>query len=94
LTPQQGDSLVKPGGRVIEINLTRAKLWRAIFSRHRNLVFFNRNAATLQKVVEFAAAGKLQLPVGRSVGLDEAIPMITDLERGKRLSGKAVIQFN
>jgi NADPH:quinone reductase-like Zn-dependent oxidoreductase len=94
LTPQQGDSLVKPGGMVIDINLTRAKFWRAIFSRHRNLVFFNRNAATLQKVVQFAATGKLQLPVGRSVGLGEAIPMITDLERGKRISGKAVIEFN
>ena len=42
LTPQQGDSLVKPGGMVVDINLTRAKLWRALFSRHRNLVFFNR----------------------------------------------------
>lgn len=94
LTPQQGDHLVKPGGRVIDINLTRAKLWRAVFSRHRSLVFFNRNAVILQKVVDLAATGKLQLPIGRTVGLQEAIPMITDLERGKRFSGKAVIQFN
>jgi NADPH:quinone reductase-like Zn-dependent oxidoreductase len=94
LTPQQGDNLVKSGGIVVDINLMRSKLWRAVFSRHRNLVFFNGNAATLQKVVEFAAAGKLELPIGRTVGLDEAIPMIAELERGKRFSGKAVIQFN
>jgi NADPH:quinone reductase-like Zn-dependent oxidoreductase len=94
LTPRQGDSLVKPGGMVIDINLTRSKLWRAVFSRHRKLVFFNRNAETLQRVVDFAAAGKLKLPIGRTVNLKEAIPMIVDLECGKHFKGKAVIQFN
>jgi NADPH:quinone reductase-like Zn-dependent oxidoreductase len=93
LTPQQGESLVKPGGMVIDINLTRAKFWRALFRRHRKLVFFNRNAETLQKIVEFAAAGKLKLPIGRTAKLTEAIPMITDVESGRHFKGKAVIQF-
>jgi NADPH:quinone reductase-like Zn-dependent oxidoreductase len=94
LTPQQGDDLVKAAGIVIDINMTRAKLWRALCRRHRSLVFFSRNTQTLQKVVDFAALGKLRLPIGRTGSLSEAIPMITDLEHGKRLSGKAVIQFS
>jgi NADPH:quinone reductase-like Zn-dependent oxidoreductase len=94
LTPQQGDNLVKPGGIVIDVNLTRSKLWRAVFSRHRKLVFFNDNAKTLQKVVDFSAAGRLKLPIGRTVSLNDTIPMIADLERGKRFNGKCVIQFD
>jgi NADPH:quinone reductase-like Zn-dependent oxidoreductase len=94
LTPQQGNSLVKSGGMVIDINLTRPKLWRALLSRHRKLVFFNRNAETLQKVVDFAASGRLKLPIGRTVNLKEAIPMIADLESGKHFKGKVVIQFS
>ena len=93
LSPQEGDRLIKSGGVVIDINLTGPKLSRALFSKHRNLVFFNGNAKTLQKVVELAAAGRLKLPIARTVPLAEAIPVVSELERGRRLNGKAVIQL-
>jgi NADPH:quinone reductase-like Zn-dependent oxidoreductase len=93
LTPEEGDLLLKPGGMVIDINPTKKKLLRALLSKQRKLVFFNGTAATLEKVVAFAARGHLSLPVGVTVTLDDAIPVIAAMEKGKRLLGKVVIQF-
>jgi hypothetical protein len=78
---------------VIDINLTKAKLWRAIVSRRRKLVFFNGKSSTLEKVVALAAAGNLALPTGITVDLADAVPLIAALERGERHKGKAVITF-
>lgn len=93
LTPQEGDFLRKPGGLVIDINLTKEKLLRALLSRRRKLVFFNGKAETLAKVVALAAAGDLSLPVGITVAVDDAIPLLTAMENGKSQDGKAVIQL-
>ena len=93
LTPADGDFLRKPGGMVIDINMTKKKLLWALLSKGRKLVFFNGKAETLEKVAAFAAAGNLSLPIDVTVGLDDAIPLITAIETGKRKSGKAVIQF-
>jgi NADPH:quinone reductase-like Zn-dependent oxidoreductase len=93
LTPREGDQLCKRGGMVIDTNLTKVKLWRAILSRQRKLVFFNGKANTLEKVVALAAAGHLALPIGITVELADAVPLIAALERGERHKGKAVITF-
>jgi NADPH:quinone reductase-like Zn-dependent oxidoreductase len=93
LTPREGDQLCKRGGMVIDINLTKGKLLRAIVSRQRKLVFFNGKADTLEKVVALAAAGRLALPIGTTVDLADAVPLIAALERGERHKGKAVITF-
>ncbi len=93
LTPREGDQLCKKGGMVIDINLTKAKLLRAIVSHRRKLVFFNGKADTLERVIALAAAGHLALPIGITVGLTDAVPLIAALERGERHRGKAVITF-
>jgi NADPH:quinone reductase-like Zn-dependent oxidoreductase len=93
LTPEEGDFLRKAGGVVIDINLTKKKLLHALLSRRRKLVFFNGKAETLAKVVALAAAGDLSLPVGITVALDDAIPLLAAMENGKPQDGKAVIQF-
>jgi NADPH:quinone reductase-like Zn-dependent oxidoreductase len=93
LAPREGDRLCKRGGMVIDINLTKAKLWRTIVLRQRKLVFFNGKSDTLEKVVALAAAGHLALPIGITVDLAGAVPLIAALERGERHKGKAVITF-
>ena len=92
LTPEEGDLLRKEAGMVIDINLTKKKLLRALLSKGRKLVFFNGKAETLEMVVGLAAAGKLSLPIGATAVLSDAIPLITAVENGKRTNGKAVIQ--
>jgi NADPH:quinone reductase-like Zn-dependent oxidoreductase len=93
LSPEQGNLLRKKGGVVIDINLTKKKLMKALLSKGRKLVFFNGKAETLEKVVTFAAAGHLRQPIASTVLLGDAIPLITALENGKRQNGKVVIQF-
>ena len=93
LAPEEGDRLRKPSGMIIDINLTKQKLLRALLSKGRKFVFFNGKAENLQKVVALAAAGKLFLPIDSTVALDNAIPLITAVEKGKRQGGKTVIQF-
>ena len=81
LTPEEGDLLRKKAGMVIDINLTKKKLLRAFLSKGRKLVFFNGKAETLEMVVGLAAAGKLSLPIGVTAPLNDAIPLITAVDR-------------
>jgi len=60
---------------------------------HRNVCGCSARQDTeiLQQIADLAASGKLRIAIGRSVGLDQAIALISDLEAGRRAKGKAVI---
>lgn len=93
LSPQQGDRLIKRGGKVIDIVPTKYKFFRALVSRSRKVVMANLKAQNLQQVVDLAAARKLAIPIAITIALDDAPALLSSLEQGKRLNGKVVIAF-
>jgi NADPH:quinone reductase-like Zn-dependent oxidoreductase len=91
LTPSEGDALIKRGGVVVDINPTSYKFMRTIYSPRHKFVLGSQNTEILQKIADLASSGKLSISIGRTVKLDEAIALISDLEAGRRTKGKAVI---
>ena len=73
--------LLKPGGRIIDINMTPAKMPRAVFSRAFQAVNAKYTPAALETISQAAAQGKLAIPVARAVPLAQAIGALTELER-------------
>lgn len=94
LSPQESAMLMKPGGMVIDIMPNGAKMINFLFRWHQKFVFAKLEAKNLQKVVDFAAQGKLPMPIGRTATLAEAIKMIAEVEQGQGPKGKAVIVFD
>ena len=91
LTPSQGDELIKSRGVVVDIVPSPYKFLRSLYSPRHKFAFANPNAEVLQKIADLAAAGTLNISIGRTAPLEEAIVMIADLEAGRRCKGKAVI---
>jgi NADPH:quinone reductase-like Zn-dependent oxidoreductase len=73
-------TLLKPGGRIVDINMTPAKLPRAVFSPAFQAVNAKYTREALESVSEAAAQGKLAIPVARTVPLSQAIGALTELE--------------
>ena len=93
LSAKEARRLIKPGGIIIDIVPTPAKFLRALVSRSRKVVIADPKAENLQQVIDLAAAGKLAIPIVRTISLDQAPALLAALERGQRLNGKAVIVF-
>jgi hypothetical protein len=49
---------------------------------------------TLTEIARAALDGSLRMPIGETVTLDSAINLITDLEKGRKISGKGLILMN
>lgn len=69
------------------------KFVRSFIAPWYNVLISDPKAGNLQAVVDLAAAGKLKMPVARTVSLAEAPALLASLERGDRLFGKAIIAF-
>lgn len=91
LTPAEGDLLVKRGGVILDTNPSGRKRLLAILSRRRKMVFGSMSAREIQPVVDLAAAGRLRIPVGHAIDLEEAIAQIAAMEEGKGGKGKTLI---
>ena len=63
LSIQEGDRLIKRGGKVFDIAPTKWKFLKAPVSPSRNIDFEKVNAHNLRAVVDIAAAGKFAIPV-------------------------------
>ncbi|MFG1642700.1 NADP-dependent oxidoreductase [Amycolatopsis sp. NPDC049252] len=83
-------TLLKPGGRAIDINPTPAKFVRSALPGPFRVLVSKATLADLDAVAQAAGKGILRLPVARSVPLGEAIAALTDFERSPR-RGKLVI---
>lgn len=94
-TLSRGESkrLIKRGGIVVDIVPTPRKFVRSFIAPWYKVLIAEPKAENLQAVVDLAAAGKLKIPVARTVSLPEAPALLTSLERGDRLFGKAIIAF-
>jgi NADPH:quinone reductase-like Zn-dependent oxidoreductase len=93
LSPQESKQLIKRGGRVVDIAPNGAKMFRSFTSSWYKVLISDPKAENLQKVVNLAAARKLAIPIARTVSLADVPTLLASLERGERLSGKAIIAF-
>jgi NADPH:quinone reductase-like Zn-dependent oxidoreductase len=73
-------ALLKPGGRIIDINGSAAKMARSVLPGPFQVLIAKYNSADLTEVARAAARCELQLPIARSVPLTQAITALTELE--------------
>ncbi len=85
--------LRKGTGRIVDVVPTLPKLVMALISRSRKVILIDPKAETLQPVVDLAAAGKVAIPVARTISLADAPAVMAALERGERINGKVVIRI-
>jgi NADPH:quinone reductase-like Zn-dependent oxidoreductase len=91
LTPKEEMFLIKPSGVAVDIEPTFGNIVRSIFSPRHQFVRGMPSTTILLKVADLATGG--QFPISMtSVPLVDAITLIGELEAGKRVPGKAVIE--
>jgi NADPH:quinone reductase-like Zn-dependent oxidoreductase len=78
-------TLLKPGGRILDINVSSSKnmagkLARSVFSRDYQLVISKYTVKDLEQLAQAAALGKLDFRVARTVPLEGAVAALTELE--------------
>ena len=83
--------MLKPGGRIIDINMTPAKMARSLLARDYKGVIAKYTPDSLQTVARAAVQGKLELPVARAVPLTQAIDALTELERQRTPKGGKLV---
>ncbi|OEZ98744.1 NAD(P)-dependent alcohol dehydrogenase [Duganella phyllosphaerae] len=94
LTMATGFGLLKPGGVLLDLHPTPGKFLRAVFDRRLKLVMCAPRADLLDQLARQAGDGALRLSIGKVAPLGDAIAIITALEQGQRLGGKAVIRMD
>jgi NADPH:quinone reductase-like Zn-dependent oxidoreductase len=74
-------TLLKPGGRIIDIVPSPVKFARSALPGPYRVMIGQPRTDDLDSVVRMAAQGRLRVPVARTVPLVDAIPVLTELER-------------
>jgi len=67
------------------------KFLRSLLTRKLKPIVCTPRAGILDGIASAAANGKLRLPIGKVVPLNEAIPLLTKLESGRKLNGKGLV---
>lgn len=85
LSIKEARTLLKPGGRILDINVTSTgnmvgKMARSTFSRDYQLVISKYTVKDLEELAEAAAQGRLDVRVARTVPLKDAVAALTELE--------------
>ncbi|WP_328456567.1 NADP-dependent oxidoreductase [Amycolatopsis sp. NBC_00438] len=84
-------ALLKPGGRILDINPTPAKFVRSALPGPYRLLVAKVAAADLDAVAQAAADGVLRLPIARTVPLAKAIAALTELEVDRTPKGGKLV---
>lgn len=85
-------TLLKPGGQIIDLNGTPAKMLRSTLPGPYRMQFTKTNPDDLATIAEAVQAGKLHLQIARTVPLTDAIDALTELEtHNTPKGGKLVI---
>ena len=85
-------TLIRPGGRIVDINPTPARLARSVLPGSYKVLMAKANTRDLQEIARAAGEGAMQLPIARSVPLTEAIGVLTELETDHTpKNGKVVV---
>ncbi|MFE2941247.1 NADP-dependent oxidoreductase [Streptomyces sp. NPDC059255] len=84
-------ALLKPGGRIIDINPTPAKFVRSALPGPYRVLMGKAVVEDLEAVAQAAGKGMLRLPVARTVPLGKAIAALTELERDRTPKGGKLV---
>lgn len=84
-------ALLRPGGRIIDINPTPAKFLRSALPGPYQVLIGKAVPADLESVAQAAAKGELRLPIARTVPLGDAIAALTELERNRTPRGGKLV---
>jgi NADPH:quinone reductase-like Zn-dependent oxidoreductase len=85
-------SLLKPGGRFVDIHPSPAKFARSAFSRHYSVLFGVFKLTDFEELARAAADSRITVPVARTVPLTQAAGALTELEeKHTPKGGKLVI---
>jgi len=91
LSAKQEGFLTKHTGVAVDIDPTFGNLFRSLISSRHRFARGMPSQVILQKVVDLAVVGKFPITISRMAPLAEATALISDLEGGKRVPGKALI---
>ncbi|MHB8268372.1 NAD(P)-dependent alcohol dehydrogenase [Bradyrhizobium sp.] len=86
-----GLALTRNGGVFLDINPTPVKFLRSVFNRRLKPVICTARAEIFDGLARAAGDGRLRLPVAEIVPLRDAIPLLTTLEKGRKIKGKALV---
>ncbi len=84
-------TLLKPGGRILDIVPTPSKVTRSVLPGPYRLMMGRNSTTDLDQVAHLAAQGRLRIPIARTVPLADAIPALTELERHRTPRGGKLI---
>jgi NADPH:quinone reductase-like Zn-dependent oxidoreductase len=73
-------SLLKPGGRFVDIHPSPAKFARSAFSKSHNVLFGRYRINDFEELARAAADSRITLPIARTVPLTQAVNALTELE--------------
>jgi NADPH:quinone reductase-like Zn-dependent oxidoreductase len=92
LPPKAARTLLRPGGHIVDINPTPAKLAKSALPGPFQVLIAQPVTEDLEAVARAAGEGALRLPIARTAPLAEAIDALTELEvHGTPKGGKVVI---
>jgi NADPH:quinone reductase-like Zn-dependent oxidoreductase len=88
-----GIGMLRAGGVFLDLNPGPGKFIRAIFDRRLKPIIGSPRAEILDKLAKAASEGSFRIPIGKTVSLSDAIQLIGELEKGRKLGGKGVIEM-
>lgn len=91
LSIPQAKTLLRPGGRFLDLSGSMSKMMRGIFTRGYQMVMASHTTTKLNQLATLAVDGTLSMSVGDVVQLKDAITAISRLETTGLPKGKLVI---
>ncbi|AZE89294.1 NAD(P)-dependent alcohol dehydrogenase [Pseudomonas orientalis] len=91
LSISEGVATLKPGGVFLDLNPGPGKFVRALFDRRLKIIIGSPRAEILDQLAKAASERRYNVRVAETVSMAEAIRLITELEKGRKLGGKGVI---
>ncbi|AZE94765.1 Alcohol dehydrogenase, zinc-containing [Pseudomonas orientalis] len=91
LSISEGVATLKSGGVFLDLNPGPGKFVRALFDRRLKIIIGSPRAEILDQLAKAASERRYNVRVAETVSMAEAIRLITELEKGRKLGGKGVI---
>ncbi|ONH51295.1 NADPH:quinone reductase [Pseudomonas cedrina] len=91
LSISEGVATLKSGGVFLDLNPGPGKFVRAFFDRRLKIIIGSPRAEILDQLAKAASDRRYNVRVAETVSMAEAIRLITELEKGRKLGGKGVI---
>ncbi|KRP66977.1 NAD(P)-dependent alcohol dehydrogenase [Pseudomonas orientalis] len=91
LSISEGVATLKSGGVFLDLNPGPGKFVRALFDRRLKIIIGSPRAEILDQLAKAAIDKRYNVRVAETVSMAEAIRLITELEKGRKLGGKGVI---